>query len=83
MAHRAPGEEQVGQLLQGGAPLGDDLQLVAVLLQRVEGLDQQAAADPLEVEVADPQLQLVTSSAGTSMISKPFLVRRISSASGV
>ena len=57
MAHRAPREEQVRQLLERRSPLGDHLQLVAIVLERVEGLDQQAATDPLEVEVADPHLR--------------------------
>ena len=57
VAHRAPREQQVGQLLQGGAALGHHLELVAVLLQVVEGLDQQPASDALEVEVADPHLR--------------------------
>ena len=56
MPHGAPGEQQVGQLLQGGPPLGDRLELVAVLLHVVECLDQQPAADALEVELADAQL---------------------------
>jgi hypothetical protein len=53
---RAPGEEQIGQLLEGRAALGDGLELVAILLHLVEGLDQQAATDPLEVEAADAEL---------------------------
>ena len=82
--HRAPGEEQVGQLVEGWAPLGDDLQLVAVLLQVVEGLHEQSAADPLEVEVADPQLGAVGIGLGhLDDLEALLVVRRISSASAV
>ncbi len=56
MPHRPPREQEVGQLVEGWPALGHHLELVAVLLQVVEGLDQQPAADPLEVEVADPEL---------------------------
>ena len=54
--HRAPGEQQVGELLERRPALGDGLELVAVLLHLVEGLDQEPAADALEVELADAQV---------------------------
>src|SRR5687768_11783463 len=59
VADRAPGEEEVGQLLQGGAALRYGLELVAVLLQVVERLDEQASTDALEVEAADAELVAV------------------------
>ena len=53
VADRAPGEQQVGQLLERRPALRDDVQLGAVHVDPVERLHEQAAADPLEVEVGD------------------------------
>ncbi len=53
MAHRAPGEEQVGQLLEGRPAVGHDLELGAVELRAIARLDEQAAVDALEIEPGD------------------------------
>ena len=53
VAHGAPGEQQVRQLLERRAALRDDLELVAVDAQVVDRLDEQSAADALEVELGD------------------------------
>ena len=53
VAHGPPGEQQVGELAERRVAPGHDLELAAVEVDRVERLDQQAAADPLEVQVRD------------------------------
>jgi hypothetical protein len=53
VAHGAPPEQQVGQLVERGAPARDDLELAVVHHRGVDGLDEQAAADAVEVEVRD------------------------------
>ena len=51
--HRAPGEQHVGQLLEGRPTLGHDLEPAAIEPELVLALDQQAAGDALEVEAGD------------------------------
>ena len=53
VADRPPGEQQVGQLLEGRAALGHDLEPAAIEAELVQALDEQAAGDPLEVEAGD------------------------------
>src|SRR5207253_5233747 len=53
MTDRAPGEEEVRQLLELRAALRDHLELALVEPERIERLDQQAAGHPLEVERGD------------------------------
>ena len=53
MTHGPPGEEQVRELLEGWPALGHDLELVAIDTERVDRLDEQSAADALEVQLGD------------------------------
>ena len=49
MAHDVPREQQVGPLLVGRLRLGRDLHQLARLRRAVGVLDEQAAANPLDV----------------------------------
>ena len=53
MPDGAPGEQQVGQLLERRPPLGHDLEPAAVEPEVVHALDEQPAGDALEVEAGD------------------------------
>ena len=82
VADGPPGEQQVGQLLEGRPTLGHHLELAALEPELVLRLDEEAAADPLEVEVGDAVVAhpLGSAPAGTARISRPVLARRIPSA---
>ena len=84
MAHGAPGEEQVGELLQRRPPLGDDLQLAAVQAELVVRLDEQPAADALEVEVGDAVVAQALGGVGRDeRSSRPAFWRRMPSAASL
>ena len=53
VAHGPPREQEVGELAQRRVAAGHDLELAAVDVERVDRLDEEAAADALEVEVRD------------------------------
>jgi len=61
VADRAPGEEEVDELLQGRVAIGHHIGLVPILGDEVFGLDQQSAADPFEIQVAGAVGRLVAS----------------------
>ena len=53
MADRPPGEQEVVQLVERRPPIRDDLEPAAIEPELVEALDEEAARDPLEVEIGD------------------------------